>query len=351
MMTTPKQRGFFMPAEWHPHSHCRMAWPTRMAVWHSEAGLKAACRAYATVAKAIARFEPVTMLVNADQRLDATALCGPTVKILVAPHNDSWHRDSGPTFVISKQGELAGVNWQFNNYGNKPQLLEEEYANDKALAKYLLDTLNIPCFDALFVLEGGSFHVDGQGTALVTEQCLLNPNRNPQLSRAEIEAGLMAYLGVEKVIWLGEGLLNDDTDGHVDTIACFVAPGKVLAAITDDPNDVNYAPLQDNLARLKAATDARGRAFEIHTVSIPSAHYLGDMRMALSYVNFYIANGGIVMCSFNDPDYDQAAKNTISALFPDREVVQIPALDIYTGGGGIHCITQQQPLPIADEDD
>lgn len=345
-MNTPKQLGFFMPPEWHPHSHCRIAWPHRIEeVWLTEAGLTAACRAYAKVAQAIAQFEPVTVLVNAAQQLDAVALCGPKINTLIMPHDDAWHRDSGPTFVISQAGELAGIHWQFNDYGNKEGNLSTAYANDAVLAKKLLEVLNIPCFDAPWILEGGAFHVDGAGNVLTTEQCLLNPNRANDLSKADWENALSDYLGVNNVIWLKDGLANDDTDGHIDTIACFVGPGHVLAATCDDPNDENYAALQENLARLRMAKDAQGRPLTVHTVPIPPPRYNPfGLRLALSYVNFYLANGAVIMCSFDAPEQDAAAYRLIQSLFPDRVVVQLPALAIYVGGGGIHCMTQQQPL-------
>jgi len=194
------------------------------------------------------------------------------------------------------------------------------------------------------VMEGGAFHVDGEGTLLTSEQCLLHPNRNPDLGRADIEDLLGAYLGIRKVIWLGQGLVDDDTDGHVDNLACFVAPGKVLALSTEDSEDGNFEPLRDNLERLRAATDAQGRALEVVEIMQPKARYGADgRRLACSYINFYIANGGVVMPAFEDGGRDEDAYEAVARAFPDREVVQVPALDIVAGGGGIHCITQQQP--------
>ncbi len=350
-MTTPVQQGFFMPPEWHPHSQCRMAFPNRFDVWTDEVGFKNACRAYAAVAKAIAHFEPITMLVNANQQLDAAALCGPSVKLMVVTHNDSWHRDTGATFVISRQGELAGINWQFNDYGNKENNDYSVYADDVDLAGRLLDELGIKRFNAPLILEGGSIHVDGEGTLITTEDCLLNPNRNPNLSREQIEEHLKAYVGVSKIIWLKHGLRNDDTDGHVDNVACFVGVGKVVALISSDPNDENYANLQENLATLRNATDAKGRPLEVFTIEQPKPTFTPEgERLGLSYINFYIANGGIVACSFDDPERDAACAATLKQLFPERQVVQIPAVDLYMGGGGVHCITQQQPLPIVMEE-
>jgi agmatine deiminase len=192
-------------------------------------------------------------------------------------------------------------------------------------------------------LEGGSIHVDGDGTLLTTEQCLLNPNRNPDMRQEEIELLLKEHLGIHHVIWLGDGLLDDETDGHVDNIACFVKPGVVLALTTDDPQDENYEPLRDNLDRLRTEQDARGRNLEVITIEQPEPEWRDDTRLAMSYINFYLPNGGVVMPSFDDPVRDDAARATIEQVFPDRKVVQIPAMDIVFGGGGIHCITQQQP--------
>ncbi len=192
-------------------------------------------------------------------------------------------------------------------------------------------------------MEGGSFHVDGEGTILTSRECLLNPNRNPHLSQAEIEDYLCNYLNAEKIIWLNKGLLGDETDGHIDEIACFIAPGKVLALITHDKNDANYQTLHENLEILKSTTDARGRSLEVFTVEQPPATYMDNERLTLSYINFYLANQGIVMPAFGHAKHDNAAYELFCQLFPAHHITQIDALDVFAGGGGIHCITQQQP--------
>jgi agmatine deiminase len=198
-------------------------------------------------------------------------------------------------------------------------------------------------YEAPFVLEGGAIHTDGEGTLLTTESVLLNANRNPGIGRADMEELLAAYLGIRKVIWLGEGLKDDDTDGHVDNLACFARPGVVLALSSSDPADANHGPLQDNLARLRAATDAQGRSFEVVEIEQPRPRYLPDgRRIAASYINFYVANGAVIMPAFEDPQ-DARACEAVTRAFPGREIVQVPAVDIVCGGGGIHCITQQQP--------
>jgi agmatine deiminase len=336
-MPYPADDGFHMPAEWAPHGRCWMAWPCREQLWGE--GLDAARDAYAEVAKAIAEFEPVTMIANPENVAEASLRCGSGVACVPMAHDDSWMRDTGPTFLIDGEGRVAGVDWGFNAWGGK----YPDYDRDAAAAGALLEHLDLPRYDAPLVLEGGSIHVDGEGTLLTTEQCLLNPNRNPDLNRVEIEELLANHLGIRKVIWLGQGLEDDETDGHVDNLACFVRPGVVLALSAGDPEDGNYAALQDNLTRLRAARDAKGREIEVVEVQQPARGEGADgRRLPKSYVNFYIANGGIVMPSFEDAQ-DTGAFEAISACFPGREVRQISAVDIVPGGGGIHCITQQQP--------
>lgn len=336
MTTTPRDAGFRMPAEWAPHAGCYMAWPCREPLWGD--GLQAAREAYAAVATAISKFEPLTMLVRPDLMTGARELLPASVTVADMPLNDSWARDFLPTFVTNDAGQVAGANWRFNCWGNN----FPDYAEDAQVAERLLDRLGARRFAAPFVLEGGAFHVDGEGTILTTEECLLNPNRNPGLSKAEIEANLKAWLGGETVVWLGQGYEGDDTDGHIDEIACFAAPGKVLLLDCEDPADVNYARVQDNIRRLELTKDARGRALEVIKLPQPKRRDFDGLRLTLSYTNFYIANGGIVMSAFDDPA-DAKAKEIIARCFPDREIIQLNALPITRGGGGIHCITQQLP--------
>jgi agmatine deiminase len=336
-MKTPTADGFFMPAEWASHKRCWMEWPSRAELWGD--GLDDARTAYTEVAKAIASFEPVTMIANGDEVAEVSLRFGPGVACLPLAHDDSWMRDNGPTFLVDGKGGLAGVDWRFNAWGDKYQ----NYENDDAVAGAVLKHLGVPAYAAPMVLEGGSIHVDGEGTLLTSEQCLLNANRNPNLDRAQIETLLRDYVGVRQIIWLGEGLVDDETDGHIDELACFVRPGVVLALSTDDTEDANYRILQDNLARLHAAKDAAGRELEVIEIPQPAPRLgTNGRRLSLSYVNFYIANGGVVMPSFEDAK-DEAAFAIVSQCFPDSNVRQVPLLDIVCGGGGIHCITQQQP--------
>ncbi|HYH22096.1 MAG TPA: agmatine deiminase family protein [Azospirillum sp.] len=343
-MTTPAADGLHMPGEWEPHSRCWMAWPCRAETWSGESGaadeeaFEAARTAYADVARAIARFEPVTMVCDPDDVAEASLTLGAGIQVVPLPISDSWIRDTGPSFVTDGKGRVAGVHWRFNAWGgNYPGC-----AKDQEVGRLVLEHLGLPCYEAPLVMEGGSFHVDGEGTLITTEQCLLNPNRNPNLSRAEIETFLKDHLSVSSVIWLGEGYQDDETDGHIDEIACFVRPGVVMALTTDDPTDANFKAFQDNLDRLKRARDARGRALEVIEIRQPARRDRNGVRLTLSYTNLYIANGGVVMPAFEDFADDEAYR-TVRRAFPDREVIQIPALDIVRGGGGIHCITQQQP--------
>jgi len=336
-MTTPADDGFFMPAEWVPHSRCWMAWPCREGLWGDR--IEEVRDAYAEVAQAIARFEPVTMVVNPESVAEVSIKCGSGVAVLPLPHDDSWLRDSGPTFLIDGFGNLAATDWVFNSWGER----FKPFDKDAALAAALLEHLGIDRYACPLVTEGGAIHVDGEGTLLAVEETLLNDNRNPGMSRAEVEALLLAYTGAKKTIWLPGGLENDHTDGHVDNVACFVKPGVVAAMVCDDHEDANHAPLAANLEILKQSRDAQDRPLEVVELPQPRPRKGPDGgRLALSYINFYFANGAVVLPEFGDPADDKAF-DIFEDLFPERQIVQIPALDILHGGGGIHCITQQQP--------
>ncbi len=336
-MSTPAADGFHMPAEWAAHDRCWMAWPCRTQSWGGE--LAGARQAFAAVAGAIAAFEPVTMIANAADVAAAGAACGADVAVLPLPLDDSWTRDTGPGFVVDGRGHLAGVDWRFNAWGGR----FDRYDADAGLAGRVLEYLGVPRYPAPLVLEGGAIHVDGEGTALTTEAVVFDVNRNPGLGRAEAEALLTAYLGIEKVIWLGRGLEDDETGGHVDNIACFVRPGVVLLLSAPD-GDANHAILEENLCRLAGATDARGRALQVVRLPQPARRErrIGG-RLALSHMNFYLANGGLVMPEFGHRESDAEAHRCLARLFPGRRIVPVPALDIVEGGGGIHCITQPQP--------
>jgi agmatine deiminase len=356
--STPAADGFHMPAEWEPHAGCWMAWPERHDNWRE--GAAPAQVAYAAVASAIAASEPVTMAVSAAQLDRARAGLPDSVRVVEIGADDAWMRDIGPTFVVDGAGERRGVDWRFNAWGGQMDGLYTSWKRDELVAEKVLEAEGDGRYRAPLILEGGAIHVDGEGTVLTTEQCLLNPNRNPELDRAAIEAALHAYLGTEKVIWLGDGVYRDETDGHVDNLACFARPGLVLLNWVEDPTDPQHASSADALKRLEAATDAQGRPLEVIKVPAPGPlantaaeaagvesvpgtqpRREGD-RLAASYVNFYIGNSRIVY-PLLDPASDERAGAILAECFRDREVVGVPARDILLGGGNIHCITQQVP--------
>jgi agmatine deiminase len=355
--STPAADGYRMPAEWEPHEGCWMAWPHRHDNWREAA--EPAQRAFAAVAGAIAQSELVTVAAGQAQIERARELLPAPVRLVEIATDDAWMRDIGPSFVVDGAGGRRGVDWRFNAWGG----LYEHWERDEAAAQRVLEIEQAERYRAPLVLEGGSIHVDGQGTVLSTEQCLLNPNRNPDLDRAEIERLLCAYLGARKVIWLGEGLPHDETDGHIDNLACFVAPGVVLLTHTDDRDDQLYEVCADARRRLESATDARGRSLEVIPIHAPAAIAIeaeeaagisvvagthprraGD-RMAASYVNFYPANDRVVF-PLLDPERDEQAAAVLRKCFPGRDVLGVAGREILLGGGNIHCITQQVPRSL-----
>lgn len=335
-LPTAAAAGYHMPAEWEAHQRCWMAWPCRLDFWGDN--LAATRAAFARVANAISDFEPVTMLCPPIQVENARRLCSDKVDILPTQLDDSWTRDMGPNFVRNEAGDLAASIYHFNAWGQKHQ----PWRNDAALGHRLAEHLGIPTFTCPIFMEGGGINVDGQGTLLTTEQCVLNNNRNPGLSKEEAEIAFRESLGVEKILWLPGDPDDTETDGHIDGIACFVEPGKVLVELCPADGSERFDNMQANLSALQGQTDANGRAIEIVTIEEAyEANRRGDI-FASSYINFYIANGAIVMPGFGI-DRDQTARDDLATLFPDREIVQIEISDIAVGGGGIHCITQQQP--------
>ena len=347
-----------MPAEFEPHAGCWLLWPQRPDTWRL--GGKPAQQAFVAVAQAIAAFEPVTVGVCGDQYRNARNMLPAYIRLVEMSANDAWIRDSGPTFVKNDQGQVRGVDWGFNAWGGLKGGAYFPWDQDELVAQKVLELEQIDCYQAPLILEGGSIHVDGQGTLITTESCLLNTNRNPHLYRGQIEQYLQDYLNVETIIWLSRGVFKDETDGHIDNLCCFVRPGEVALTWTDDQDDPQYEISHEVFERLQAATDARGRRLKIHKIHQPDPLYMteaesqgvdqtagarprraGD-RLAASYVNFYIANGGVIMPLFNDPN-DRVAQASLQKLFPDRQVVGVPSREILLGGGNIHCITQQQP--------
>jgi len=324
-----------MPAEWALHSRCWMAWPTRTAIWGEH--LDAACEGYANIARAIAQFEPVVMLTPPDFTMAAQEMCGPTIGIVPWDLEDSWMRDIGPNF-LKKDQETAVSIFHFNAWGGK----YPKFRKDAALGHRLAEAMNLRTFTSPLFLEGGGICTDGEGTLLTTRQCVLNENRNPGLGTAEAEYELCQALGVDKVIWLPGDPDDDETDGHIDGLACFVRPGEVLVEWDPDTDSERHAILMENVVALEQATDSRGRKLVIHTIEeARECDAIGD-RFCRSYINFYIANGGIVMPAYGIPS-DQRARTVLEKCFPDRKVVMVDVRGVAVGGGGIHCITQQQP--------
>ncbi len=334
---------FFMPAEWEKHERTLMEWPVRASLIWPEDYYKV-CAGTAEVAKAISQFESVTMIVNDDTAKEAEALCGDDVEYLTIPHNDAWCRDNGPTFLVDKEKRLSAVNWRFNAWGGKyfPFDLDNEVAPD------VLKYFQIPYFDAPIIAEGGSIHVDGEGTLLTTQECLLNPNRNAHLSKGQIEEEIKRYLNISRIIWLNRGLDGDETDGHVDNVACFVRPGVVLIQTCYDPTDPNCGITKENMQILRESTDASGRKLEIIEIPQPPKRYYRGERLTLSYLNFYIVNGGIILPAFGGDaeQADKRAADVIREVFPDRRIVTVDGMALITEGGNVHCITQQMPESV-----
>jgi len=346
-----------MPPEWAPHLACYLVWPHNRDTWPGK--FEVIPPIYAAMVSSIAQFEPVCLMVNDPNHLDAvramirdaarhlsydTAATIRNIDIFHLPTNDSWPRDHGPIFV-NRIGDGPGPNqialdWRFNSWGQKYGAFDL----DDVVPQKLATRYNFKVIEPNIVLEGGSIDVNGTGTLLTTESCLLNKNRNPDLSVDEIEDYLRTYLGVTNILWLGDGIAGDDTDGHIDDLARFTAPDTIVTVIEEDPTDANYKVLRDNLDRLRTMRDQNDRPFKIQTLPMPPALTLDDTRMPASYANFYIANNGVLMPTFNCPQ-DKVASATLSKLFPNRRIVHVPSTDLVWGLGSVHCLSQQHPTP------
>jgi agmatine deiminase len=356
----PRRDGYRMPGEFEPHARCWLLWPERPDNWRL--GAKPAQHAFVALATAIAGSEPVTVGVSAAQYVNARRLLPPRVRVVELSSNDAWMRDVGPTFVVDDRGAMRGIDWQFNAWGGLDGGLYFPWDRDDAVAQKVLEIEGRDRYRAPFVLEGGAIHVDGQGTLITTEECLLNPNRNPHLTRDDVEALLGRYLAVDTVVWLGKGVHLDETDGHVDNLCAYVRPGEVVLTWTNDRNDPQYEISRDALDRLMDARDARGRRFKVHKLIQPGPLHMtaeesagidatgsskpreAGERLAASYVNFYIGTRRVVV-PLLDPRRDRAALRKLEKLFPTREIVGVPGREILLGGGNVHCVTQQVPLP------
>lgn len=328
-----------MPDEGERHAATWMAFGASDAIWGRR--LKAGAQAnLALIAQTIAQMEPVQMLVNAQDYDLAARLCGSKVKLLVQDIDDLWMRDTGPVFVKTAGGGLAGVDFNFNGWGRK-----QSHRNDAQVAAFVANTAGVPLLKSSLVLEGGGIEVDGQGTAIITESCVLNANRNPGLSKAQCEQELQRVLGIDKVIWLPGLAGHDITDGHTDFYARFCAPGVVVAGVDNDRSSPEYAVTQRHLAILRKATDARGRPLQVLRMPGPDEvrPQYENKDFAAGYINFYVCNGAVISPEFGDSRADRNSRALLREQFPGREIVQLNIDAIAAGGGGIHCTTQQQP--------
>ncbi|MEU1123443.1 agmatine deiminase family protein [Streptomyces sp. NPDC005899] len=334
---------FRMPPEWAPHERTWMAWPGPNPTFATDAELDGARRAWAAVARAVRRFEPVTVIAGPGQEDGARALLGPDVEIAVRPLDDAWMRDIGPTFVTDGS-RLAAVDWTFNGWGAQGWA---RWERDRHIARAVAELAAVPVHSSPLVNEGGAIHVDGEGTVLLTETVQLGGERNPGWSRQAVEEEVHARLGTEKALWLPRGLSGDygtyGTLGHVDIVAAFARPGLVVAHVQPDPSHPDHEVTRETVRLLRAARDAAGRRLEVVEIPAPTTLRGPDGAWAdYSYINHYLCNGGVVLCAFDDPRDDEAAA-VLGDLFPDRTVTLVDARTIFAGGGGIHCITQQQP--------
>ena len=367
--STPKQDGFRMPGEFEPQQHIFMVWPERPDNWRQ--GAKPAQRAYSEVAKAIAKHTPVTVLVNNSQYANCRARLPEHIRVVEMSSDDAWVRDSGPTFVVNDKGEIRGVDWIFNAWGGLVDGLYFPWANDDAVAQKICDLVGVDSYrtdaDSCpagldFILEGGSIHVDGEGTLITTEMCLLNPDagRNvPNLDKDQIEMMLKEYLNLEKIIWIKDGIDPYETNGHIDDVACYIRPGEVACIWTDDPNHPFYEPAQAAYKTLSEATDAKGRklkvwkmcmtkepcylkdAWSIDTATGAIPREEGEISIA-SYMNFLITNDAIILPQYGDEN-DALAVQQAQEMFPGYTIEPVMTTEVAYGGGNIHCITQQMP--------
>ncbi|MEV8567884.1 agmatine deiminase family protein [Streptomyces sp. NPDC051322] len=334
---------FRMPPEWAPHERTWMAWPGPNPTFDDAVGLAEARRAWAAVARAVRRFEPVTMVVGVGESAGARALLGAGIELVERELDDAWMRDIGPTFLTDGT-ELAAVDWTFNGWGAQEWA---RWEHDAKIGAAVSDLAGARTFTSELVNEGGAIHVDGEGTVLLTDTVQLGPERNPHWTREQVEAEIHARLGTTRAIWLPRGLSGDygefGTRGHVDIVAAFVRPGVVVAHTQPDPAHPDHEICRQIVDLLRSEKDAKGRPLEVVEVPAPTVLEVDGTWADYSYINHYLCNGGVVLCSFDDPRDDTAAE-IFRGLFPDRTVVQVDARTVFAGGGGIHCITQQQPV-------
>ncbi len=360
LSSTPKQDGFYMPSELAPHKCTYLLWPERPDNWRD--GAKPAQKAFREVVEKIAKYEPVVLGVNQSQYLHVLGMNMPNVSVVEISNNDSWIRDSGATMVVNGAGELRAVDWDFNAYGGMVDGIYYPWDFDDYVAAKMANIEKVDRYvSSGFILEGGAIHTDGEGTLIVTEETMLSEDRNPDMTKEQIEEKLKEYTGVEKVLWLPYGVyMDEDTEGHVDNICQFVAPGKVVLAWEDNPEDPQHERSVKDLEYLESVTDAKGRKLEVIKIHVPNVITItreeaegvdvvegtfprneGD-RLPASYINYYNCNGAVILPIFNDP-HDEEAVRILQECFPDKVIETVYAREILLGGGNIHCITQQVP--------
>jgi agmatine deiminase len=356
--TTPREDGFRMPGEFEPKAGCWLGWPERPDVWRN--GGKPAQKVWVEICAAIVQSEPVTVCASAAQYGNARKMLPPEVRVIEMSTNDSWFRDSACAFLVNDKGDVRGTDWTFNAYGGLKGGLYFPWDKDDQIAQKILEIENLDRYRSPLIAEMGGIQCDGEGTLLTTEQCLLNENRNRHLGKERVEDLLRDYTGAEKIIWLPRGCKFDETDGHIDDLACFVAPGELLMQWTDDESDPQYEIYQEAYEILSSNTDARGRSIEIHKVPQPaplewtaeeaagldaiegSYQRVAGTRICASYINYYIGNSVVVVPTYDDP-MDAPAQAVLRSLFPDHKVIGIRnAREILLGGGNVACITQPQ---------
>ncbi|MGW0736840.1 agmatine deiminase family protein [Streptomyces sp. NPDC002851] len=337
--------GFRMPAEWAPHDRTWMAWPGPNPTFDDAESLAESRHAWAAVARAVRRFEPVTVVAGPGRTADARELLDDSIEIVERELDDAWMRDIGPTFLTNGSGELAAVDWTFNGWGAQEWA---RWEHDSKIGAYVADLAGARTYASRLVNEGGGIHVDGEGTVLLTDTVQLGPERNPGWTREQVEAEIHAHLGTKKAIWLPRGLTADypghgfGTIGHVDIVAAFAAPGVVVVHSQQDPAHPDFEVSKEIIGLLASQTDARGRTLQVVEVPAPTVLTDEDGWVDYSYINHYVCNGGVVLCAFDDPR-DEIAAGIFRRLYPDRTVTLVDARTIFAAGGGIHCITQQQP--------
>ncbi len=357
--TSPLEDGFRMVAEWEGYKRVWLLWPERPDNWRDNA--IPAQKRFAEVANTISIYRNVTVGVHSKDFLDARALLRERISIEIMEYDDSWIRDTGPTFLVNDKGDVRAVQWDFNAWGGAEGGLYRSWVKDKLVAERVAKLDQIDLYRAPIILEGGSIHVDGFGTLVTTEECLLNKNRNPGISKFEVEEVLKNYCGTHKVIWLKRGLYNDETDGHVDNLFSFVRPGVGLLNWTDDESDPNYEVVREALSVLRKERDVNGNLIEIIKVPQPSPQFISKIesegvkrlkgslprlhgdRLICSYINYYRDQNFVLLPIFGDSTFDEKALNIFEQTFPALRIIPIYSREIVLGGGGIHCITLGQP--------